>query len=157
MTKPKRLLVVLGNEFRSDDGVGLVVLRDLQKCCPEGFEYLAHNGDPTDLMERWQERQAWLIDALAPQPGDSIGDIKELNPLAGDLLEATPSPSSHAASLAEALAWGRSLGKLPQSLKVYGVVGGNFAAGTQLSAAVNAAVPKVVEKILQVRRSQGHA
>jgi hydrogenase maturation protease len=51
--------------------------------------------------------------------------------------------------VAEAVELARSLAQLPPHLVVYGIEGANFAAGVELSPAVEQAVEMVVERLAQ--------
>jgi hydrogenase maturation protease len=57
--------------------------------------------------------------------------------------------STHAFSVAEAVELARSLDQLPAHLVVYGIEGANFAAGVELSPAVEQAVEAAVERLAQ--------
>ena len=59
------LLIGIGNAYRSDDGVGLVVIRALQaKGLPETF-CIESNGDGAALIDAWANAsKVILIDAV---------------------------------------------------------------------------------------------
>lgn len=57
--------------------------------------------------------------------------------------------STHTLGVVEAIDLARTLNQLPRRLLVYGVTGQHFGPGIGLSAAVEKAVPEVVERIVQ--------
>jgi hydrogenase maturation protease len=56
--------------------------------------------------------------------------------------------STHAFGVADAVELARALDRLPPRLILYGIEGGNFAAGVKLSLAVEQAACATVERIL---------
>lgn len=62
----------------------------------------------------------------------------------------SPSVSSHALSLGEALEMGRILQKIPKRAVILAVEGGNFDPGDQASPAVAAALEKLVTLIPEI-------
>jgi hydrogenase maturation protease len=142
------LVIGVGNDYRSDDGVGLAVVRLLKaKELPETL-CLESDGDGTTLMENWsQANRVIIIDALSS--GAQPGTIHRFDVLTQPLPTSYSFSSTHAFGVAEAIQLARTLGQLPASLVVYGIEGKNFVAGTQLSPEVERAVQEIVE---QVRR-----
>ena len=89
---------------------------------------------------------AILVDAMAPD--GTAGRV--LRREADDARLATTLgsfASSHAFNLAEAVALGRALGRLPTRLVIYGIEGASFAPGSAPGAAVRAAITDVAQRI----------
>jgi hydrogenase maturation protease len=132
-------VVGLGNEWRSDDGVGPVVARRL------GGRVL--NGEPIGLVEALDGLdEVVLVDAVssgAPAGTLHVFDAS-LEPLPVPLFGAQ---STHTLGLAEAVELARSLGRLPARVLVYGIEGADFAFGNELSPEVEAAAGRVVEEV----------
>jgi hydrogenase maturation protease len=144
-----RVLVIgIGNAYRRDDAVGLVLARRLKEEFRERVEVLEHSGEGTALMEAWKNAKAViLLDAV--HSGGAPGIVYRLD------AQTTPIPaqffhySTHAFSVAEAVELARTLAQLPPRLIIYGIEGASFKAGTSLSPAVESAMPEIVERIRQ--------
>ena len=147
-TAPNTLVIGLGNAFRGDDGVGRVVARRLREIALPGVTVREESGEGAALMEAWMDAGAViLVDAV--QSGAAPGTIHRLD------ATRTPVPSrffhysTHAFSVAEAVELARALNQLPPRLILYGIEGGDFTAGEQLSPEVAAAVDELLPRIRQ--------
>ncbi|MFZ5875627.1 MAG: hydrogenase maturation protease [Nitrospirota bacterium] len=136
----------VGNRFRRDDAVGLVVA-----------ERLTAGHRRPDLMVRqglvWELGEAWLdadvavvVDAMASS--DAPGTIRRYDLADGPLPRHALRCSTHGFGVADAIELARSRGRLPRRLIVYGVVGSCFDHGCGMSAPVERAVDVVVDRIL---------
>jgi hydrogenase maturation protease len=141
------LVIGVGNAFRSDDGVGLMVAARLKEMALAGVTVREQSGEGTSLIAAW-ENAAYVIVVDAVQSGAEPGTIYRL-----DVTE-KPIPaeygshfSGHAFGVAGAVEMARLLGKLPQRLIVYGVEGLAFAAGQRLSAEVEGVLETAVQQI----------
>lgn len=142
------LLIGIGNAYRSDDAVGLVVIRALQAkelpetCCIES------NGDGAALIDAWANAgRVILIDAVSS--GAKPGTIYRFEALTQPIPTVFSFPSTHAFGVAEAVLLARALHQLPASLLIYGIEGKNFTTGTSLSAEVENAGREVIEQIVK--------
>ncbi|NND02191.1 MAG: hydrogenase maturation protease [Acidimicrobiia bacterium] len=135
-----RIVIGVGNPFRSDDAAGLEVARRLSNVTAYesslgGFE----------LMDLWQgAEEVVIVDAMHSK--SAPGTIRVYNPLEQPLPAATFA-SSHAIGVAETIEMARRLDRLPASLSVYGIEAENLTSGTDVSPAVAAAVDRVVEEL----------
>jgi hydrogenase maturation protease len=132
---PPRVVIGVGNAARGDDAAGLIAARRLG-----GLE---HEGDPVALLDVWRGAElAVVIDAVSS--GAEPGTVHRFDATSAPLpARLRGSTSSHALGLAEAIELGRTLGRLPGRLIVYGIEGERFEAGTELTPAVAAAVEAV--------------
>jgi hydrogenase maturation protease len=157
MAAPLHTLVFgIGNEYRRDDAVGLVVARRIKARAPAHVSIFEHCRDGASLMEAWNNSPALLLKAQR-ESGVIIIDAVHSGAEPGTVFRfeahAQPVPakffhcSSHAFGLAEAIEMARVLHQLPPCLIVYGIEGKNFAAGKGLSAEVEKSVPGVVENV----------
>ena len=142
------LVIGLGNPFRSDDGVGPVIARQLRAMEMPGVAVREESGEGASLIEAWKNAvQAILIDAV--ESGAAPGTIHRLD------ATSTPVPSrffhysTHAFSVAEAVELARTLGRLPPRLIVYGIEGRDFSAGERLSPEVAASVDELLRRVRQ--------
>jgi len=139
-------VVGVGNPWRSDDAVGLVVARRLREVLPAEVEVLERAGEPTGLIDAWEGADAvWLVDALSS--GASPGTVHRLDASEQPLPAALFRTSTHHFGLAEAVELGRALGRLPQQLVVYGIEGANFGAGDELTPEVDLAAEAVARAV----------
>jgi hydrogenase maturation protease len=129
--RPRLIVIGVGNSWRGDDGAGLAVARRVG-----GLE---HEGDCMTLLDAWEPGDdVTIVDAASS--GARAGTIHRLDPLAQPLPTGLLSSSTHAFGVPDAVELARALGRLPHALRVYGIEGENFEAGTRLSAAVERAV-----------------
>jgi hydrogenase maturation protease len=142
------LVIGVGNAYRSDDAVGLVVARLLQERAPDRVTVREGSGEGAALMAAWEGAGVViLIDAVGA--GAAPGTVYRLEARAEPIPAKFFHYSTHAFGVAEAIELARALGQLPPRLIVYGIEGGNFQAGTGLSAAVGRAAQGVVERVLR--------
>lgn len=142
-----RLLVGLGSEGRGDDGVGLQVVRDLRGRLPPDVDLVECRGDPLALLDSWEGRSlAVIVDAV--RSGGSPGSVIELRS-AERLPASSPVTSTHGVSLAEALALGGAVGRMPRAWRLVGVEVADLTSGHPLSAPVRAALPAAEAAVLR--------
>lgn len=145
------VVIGVGNPDRGDDGVGPEVVAHLEGGVPEGVRLVRLVGaDPAGIMDAWSgAARAIVVDAMVS--GAAPGTVARFDAAAGPLPAGVRLASTHAMGAAEAVELGRALGRLPQSLTVYGVEGATFSAGAGLSprvaAAVAAAACRIVEEV----------
>lgn len=145
MLMPGALIIGIGNRYRNDDGVGLVVARLVGTQVGDDCEIIAQSGEGASLIEAWQGGQrVWLIDAVA---GDRPGQIHRFDAIAQPLPSHFFRYSTHAFSVAEAIELARTLNRLPAHLIVYGIEAENFQAGTTLTDTVTESANRVVTLI----------
>src|SRR5215472_16154878 len=140
------LVIGVGNEYRSDDGVGLVVARKLRAKNLSDMLIIESSGDGAALMEAWKAAHSViLIDAAAS--GRAPGTIHRFDAVTQPLPTNFSFHSTHAFGVAEAIGLARALQQLPPRLMVYAIEGKNFTAGVGLSPKVARAVQKVIAQI----------
>jgi hydrogenase maturation protease len=145
------LYIGVGNRFRSDDGVGPWVAERLGAA---GRDARVHAGDGAGLLELFQRRgEVNLVDATrsAAAPGTVVCLDVEDAPLPAGFFHY----STHRFGLAEAVETARALGLLPERMRIYGVEGREFGAGTGLSAPVERAAQGLVDALLSGRAPAG--
>jgi hydrogenase maturation protease len=154
-TSMGRLVILgIGNPYRGDDGVGLVVARSLRERAPRDVVVLEQGGDPAALIEAWEGAGVvLLIDAVSSgaKPGELHVIDAGSTPLARDLFR----HSTHSFGVAEAVELARTLGKLPPTLWIYGIEGKDFGTGSSLSTKVAEAVDRTVDTVLDKIRELG--
>jgi hydrogenase maturation protease len=144
---PTKLILGIGNEFRSDDGVGPFLTRKLKELSLKNLEIREIQGEGTDLIEAWKGFDLVIaIDAVFSEskPGTIFRFEIPGEPIPKALLG---SHSTHAFGLFEAIEMSRVLKTLPSRLIIFGIEGKNFEAGLVLSPEVESAATDVMGKI----------
>jgi len=139
-------VVCVGNRLRGDDAAGLEVARHLRGTLPEEVAITEREGEPTALIDTWDGAEAlWVVDAVSS--GSEPGTVHRLDagerPLPPDPFRA----STHHMSLAETVELARALGRLPARTVVYGIEGGSFTIGAELTPAVASAAAAVADAV----------
>jgi hydrogenase maturation protease len=147
MSQSSPLLIIgVGNAYRSDDAVGLLVVRTLNALHLPSTLCIESDGDGTTLVDTWSNAgRVILIDAISS--GAQPGTIYRFNAMTQLLPSSASFSSTHAFGVAEAIQLARILEQLPASLTIYGIEGKHFAAGTDLSPEVEMAMQEVVELV----------
>ncbi|MDR3418463.1 MAG: hydrogenase maturation protease [Nevskia sp.] len=153
MSRGKTLLAGIGNEWRSDDGIGPWIAGALRDADLPDVAVLVCAREVLELIEAWKGAEtAFVFDALcgAGQPGEVLHI---------DALEhALPQQalcSSHSLNLADAVALGRSLDQLPERLTLIGVEGRTFDHGRGLSPEIEAAGRRVIKMLSAELKQEG--
>ncbi len=143
------LIICVGNPQRGDDGVGWAVADALTNRLPPHVHLMRVRGETTDLLDAWSgATHVVLVDAILSQFAP-VGTIYRFDAIAEELPRDIFCCSTHGWGVAEAVALGRVLGRLPQKLTIYGVEGHDFRHGVALSTRVAQAIPELVERILR--------
>ncbi len=147
-TPPKVLVIGIGNAYRSDDAAGLIAVRRVKQKASVSCVIVEHSGEGAALMELWKgANHVLVIDAV--RSGAAPGTVTRFDATLHPLPAAMFQHSSHAFSVVEAIELARTLNQLPGQLIIYGIEGQRFEAGTDLSAAVELALPNLVERVLR--------
>ena len=145
---PPILVIGIGNGYRSDDGVGLVIARELRARSLPHMQIIECSGDGTALMETWEAASTViLIDAASSAAAP--GTIYRFDASTQSIPMGFSFHSTHAFGVAEAIGLARALQQLPPCLIMYAVEGESFSAGVGLSPEVAEAAQKVVEQVTQ--------
>jgi len=140
------VIIGVGNPDRGDDGVGIVVAAIAGAITGAPVRTV---NDPFDIVDAWGfADRAVVVDAT--RGSSPPGVITVLDIAAGSFPPRFSSSSSHGLGLADAVALGKALGRLPRHLVVVGVEGASFdgfGLSPEISAVVDDAVGKVLEAI----------
>ncbi len=147
------LILAIGNQLLSDDGVGLVILEELSRRGGWGGAVDLVDGGTQGLMllSQISGRPALiLLDAISL--GAEPGTVHVLS--ASDVLRfGAGGPTAHEANAGELLRAAMLTGDLPKDVFVIGIEPENLSTGIGLSAKVAAAVPEAVKQALACLRS----
>ncbi len=129
------LVIGIGNVYRSDDGVGIVLARKLQELQLPHVEVIEQYGEGAQLIEAWRHRNAvLLVDAVSS--GSTPGTIFRLDATREKIPVSFFNYSTHAFSVAESIELSRIMDELPQHCIVFGIEGSTFGYGETLSVEV---------------------
>lgn len=141
------LIIGCGNRDRGDDAAGLLVAERLRDLAAEAVNVTVElcSGEATELVDLWSaDDEVIVVDAVA---GDApAGTIRRWQ---SDIPAATrsASASTHGFSLREAIPLAQIMGRLPKSLRIYGIEGRQFELGSSISAEVERAVEDAAQEI----------
>jgi hydrogenase maturation protease len=140
------LLIGVGNEFRRDDGVGILAARRIREKNFPGIVIVECDGEATSLLDAWAGmKTVVIIDAVSS--GAPPGTIHRIDARRQSVSQELFPFSTHALGLAHAVELARSLGKLPINIIIYGIEGEQFAAGSNLSPKVQEALNEVLQLV----------
>lgn len=146
---PTIAVIGIGNDFRSDDGVGLEVARRVRHAGLTNAVIVGGVSDDYTLLSAWQDcEQAFLVDSTLSD--SDPGTIRRFDALKEQIpAELFSSFSTHSLNIPRTIELARTLGRLPQSMTLIGIEGGNFDNGEGLSAKVEAAAVEVAATIIK--------
>ena len=146
-TRPRVLVVGIGNPDWGDDGFGPAVASRLRGRVPPAVRIFEPGGDILALIEEWDGFDAvFVVDAAAPV--SRPGGIHRLDLAAGELPVGFARGSTHAFGIAETVELARTLDRLPRHLVAYLVEGERFDIRAPLSPMVAEAVDEAVQRIV---------
>ena len=141
------LIIGLGNRYRRDDGVGLLVAEKIRASNYDGVKVVDGISDGAALMETWSEAEkVFIIDAV--KFGASQAAVYRFDALRENLPgEIFSRNSTHSFNLIESIELAKSLRKLPHSLVIYGIKGYDFSSGVGLTPDVKNAALDVINRL----------
>lgn len=143
--RPNTIVIGIGNDFRRDDGVGLMVAQRIAERNLPDVRVVSGISEPAALLDVWTGvTRAVVVDAVTGASA-APGRIRRW---IGLDLETTAVVSSHALGLAQTFALGQALARTPDELVVFGVDVEDTNHGIGLTPAVAAAVPRLVDLIV---------
>ena len=149
------LFVGIGNPWASDDGVGAEVIRQLQNrllaepdTVQSSIEMLPFDQPSFDLLD-FVDDFGLLIIVDAISSGAAPGTLHRVEWRSGVAQDrGVERVSSHGLGVREVLELAVALGRLPGRVELWGIEAGSTAPGSNLSPAVAATVPAVVERLV---------
>jgi hydrogenase maturation protease len=149
LERASTLVIGVGNTYRGDDAIGLLIAQHLKIEGPDGLRVEASEGNATELLELWKKAEIVIVvDAVCS--GGTPGTIYRLDATSQPVPARFFNASTHNFGVAEAIELGRVLEGLPPRLLVYGVEGKQF----ELGAALSLEVEKVIEPLLEQIRAE---
>ena len=149
------VLVGVGNEFGTDDALGVLVAREMRRRFPSGLTIVEASGEGASLMDAWKGAdEVIIVDAMSgPEPGE----IHRIDASASCVPKDLSLFSSHAFGVVDAIEMARELHQLPPITILYGIEGETFDPGVGLTDSVLKSLPKLLAMIEQdLSRSRGN-
>lgn len=146
------LVIAIGNRYRRDDGVAAAVLDALAASPdPPAADLLELDGEPTRVVDAWAQRSSVVLVDAVSDSGREAGEVVLMQASDAAAVAGRHSMvSGHSAGLAEAMALGEVLERMPAQLTLVGVVGSDFGEGPGLSPAARGAVDTAVAGVRDV-------
>jgi hydrogenase maturation protease len=142
----RNLLIGVGNEFRNDDALGILVAREIRRRNIPGVTVVERSGEGTALMDTWAGAELVIVvDAIFS--GKAPGVIHRLDGAHDEIPRGFFHYSSHAFGVAEAVGMARELNVLPSRVIIYGIEGKEFGEGVGLSDQVVKNIPQLIAMI----------
>jgi hydrogenase maturation protease len=149
---PRVVVIGVGNPWRRDDGVGWVVAEAARRRLGNAVDVVESDGEPSRLLDAWAGFDlAVVVDAVCGGAAPGTVHVWADEP---DVARASSSTGSHALGVAEAIALGNALDRLPARLIVVGVEAAETTPGHGLSSAVAGAVEEAVDVIANAFSSE---
>jgi hydrogenase maturation protease len=146
MNQSAILVIGVGNEYRGDDAIGLLVARRVRELGLENVIAIEESGEGAHLIEAWKGAETVIIvDAVSS--GANPGSVYRFDAVAQRIPSKIFRHSSHAFSVVEAIELARTMSQLPPHLIVIGIEGQSYEAGVGLSPEVKQGVEEVVNRI----------
>ena len=141
------LFIGVGNDHRSDDRIGLVAARQVKEKCLPDAEVVEVAGGGAAILDVWERDDCvFLFDAAAS--GATPGTIHRFDATAETIPAGLFHHSTHDLGVVDAIELARAMDALPRRLIVYAIEAENFAAGSDITAEVEAAVDGMIDRVL---------
>jgi len=140
-------VIGVGNEFRCDDAAGILVARRIRERGIATVSVREASGEGAALMDLWSGfERVVIIDAV--QADTTPGAVYRIAAHEEDVPASFFNYSTHAFSVAEAIALAKSLKTLPPQVVVFGIEGKTFSMGQGISPEVESALADVERQIV---------
>lgn len=149
-------IIGFGNKFRSDDGIGLVVIEELEKldiASNKNIEIIDGGTSGSDLIFHLKEcPRVIIVDAL--DAGQASGEVisireKDIDKFGNGEIS---SLSLHDLNLADILKLSRAL-KLKTNITIIGIKPINMEFGEELSPEIKSKIPEIISEVEKALKS----
>jgi len=143
----KFLIVGVGNLYRGDDSVGILIARYFRRCFKKSVKIVDIDISFEELIDIWGDFDlVILVDAV--HSGKGAGEIYRFEDISELLKSGLKLISSHNVGIVEYIELAKLLGSLPKRFIVYGISGENFEIGGFISPNVKDACRRLIPKIV---------
>lgn len=154
MSPPHVALIGIGNSYRRDDAIGLVLVDAIERLGPPpGVRLTAADGEPSQLLDAWAGAElAIVVDAALcepPVPGQIHRTAADLRPAGAGVAAHSrpPGAGTHQLGIPDAIRLALALDRAPRRLVVFAVEPADTGFGPGLSAAVSASLPGLIRAV----------
>ena len=149
MSSSSTIVIGIGNGLRRDDGVGLYAAHMIKKLAIENVTVIEGIGDGYALLEAWSGcDRAIVVDCTIS--GKAVGTIFRFDALSENIpADLFNGYSTHSISVVDAVELGKVLGRVPQSLVIFGIEGQDVSPGDRLTPEVEKAADHLIRLITQ--------
>lgn len=152
MTKP--LLIGIGNPYRGDDAIGLLVAEALANHMAADLDTAYCRGNVMDLLDLWSDRQTvFLVDALNSET-EKPGFVHHFQAHKEEIPAQVTQSSTHLLDIVQVIELAKALEQLPTELHLYGIEARQFALETSLSKELEDLLPSIGDTIENAIRKQ---
>lgn len=141
------VVVGLGNRYRRDDGVGIVVATALSELALSDTRVVTDIVEPMSLLDAWSGAELAVVIDAAVRPQSAPGRISRC--AVSDVVAGSAAVSSHRIDVAGAYTLGVALDRVPQALTLITVEVADTGHGVGLTPRVAAAVPDLVRMAVE--------
>lgn len=146
MNKP--LVIGLGNSYRSDDALGIEIVKNLETTFEGKIQAYFCAGNTIDLLEIWKGcSTVFIVDAIESNGGE-IGSLHCFSPRNEKIPAIFTNSSTHLLDIVQVIELGEALGNLPDFIKLYGIEANSFAMGSAISEKLKDRI-SAIEKIIE--------
>ena len=136
-------VIGVGNENRHDDGIGIVIARQLKKIVQPDLPVIEARREAMELFDSWKDTEkVILIDAVNGK--EEVGKVYRFSATKNAFGCEFSNYSTHTFSLDQVIELARNLNELPPELIVYGIQGKNFTLGRGLSSELRGNITHIV-------------
>ncbi len=149
MIESKIMIMGVGNILLTDEGAGIHVLEELKKHqLPRGTELLEGGTAGIELLS-WIEEVDHLVIVDSVNAGAEPGSIFRFAPDDLCVVPTAFNVAFHQFGLLEVLKMGKTLGKFPKTVTIFGIQPKQLHWGLELTPEVAAKIPRLTELVLQ--------
>lgn len=142
------LVVGIGNAFRGDDALGLLIARFLKRYFAGRVKIVEVDISFDELIQTWGKFQLVIIIDAVKSESDEIGKVYRFELWEAEIPSKLEFFSTHALGVAEYINLAKVLGNLPAKVIIYGIVGKHFNFGDPISPEVKSSCREVIKQIL---------
>ncbi len=143
------LILGFGNPLQGDDGLGIQAVKMLSERDLPPYTRAVEVGAPGWGLATWLEGCSFVIMIDAVRMGKPPGVWQRFDSEEVRLIAAKNNLSLHEASIPEGLILAQALNILPEKIVFYGLEPASITTGQELSPAVQATLPDLVEEIFR--------
>ncbi|HLK44637.1 MAG TPA: hydrogenase maturation protease [Acidimicrobiales bacterium] len=151
-----RVVAGLGNEYRCDDGAGVLVARAVAAAA-DGVADVGPISEPLELLGRWDgSRLAIVVDTVRSGAEPGTVRVVELDEgVEAPVLVGARTTSTHGMGFSLALRLARSLGVAPERVVLVAIEGSVFEPGLGVSAALSGGIEEATSRIMALLEEPG--